>query len=102
MGERRALAGQLVIYSLSITAVCCCEAVLLSRHDSLDSPSTLGIDARHWTENSWRNHLQLPSVGCTSNLPNKYIMYFVVGWTVCQSPLPAMNLHMIASANHFV
>ena len=28
------------IYS---TAVCCCEAVLLSRHDSLDSPSTLGI-----------------------------------------------------------
>ena len=28
------------------TAVCCCEAVLLSRHDSLDSPSTLGIWVR--------------------------------------------------------
>ena len=72
MGERRALAGQLVtIYSyIYTTAVCCCEAVLLSRHDSLDSPSTLGIWVRLRRSRLWskelraqRRHVLMDDVG---------------------------------------
>ena len=49
VGERRALAGQLVMYSflyIPLRFVAVRLGVLLSRHDSLDSPSTLGIWVR--------------------------------------------------------
>ena len=47
VGKRRALARQLLIYSYTYTsAVCCCEAVLLSRHVFLDSPNTLSTWVR--------------------------------------------------------
>ena len=47
MTSSRWAARYILLYtSKYTTAFCCCEAVLLSRHDSLDSPSTLGIWVR--------------------------------------------------------